>query len=150
VDPALVIHHFGDKQALFVAAHELPADPARLVEQITHVPVPERGEAIARAYLGVLAAPGSAALSLLRAAATNPEAARMLREFLQATAFSRGVELLVDPDADGELRLALIASQLLGIAVARELVGIPQLVDRERDEIVHAVAPTIQRLLAPS
>jgi AcrR family transcriptional regulator len=143
VDPGLVIHHFRNKQELFAAAHELPVNPARLFDEVARLPRHEWGEAMARAYLTVLAAPGSPAFSLLRAAATNADAAAMLREFIQDAAVARGAELIGGPDA--ELRLALAASQLIGIAVARELIGMPQLNGRDLDDIVAAVAPTIQR-----
>ena len=40
VDPALVIHHFKNKQQLFVAAHELPLNPGELI-------VPEHSDLMA-------------------------------------------------------------------------------------------------------
>lgn len=145
VDPALVLHHFGSKHDLFVAAHELPLDPAEVVARVGRLPVAERGEALARTYLTVFAAPDSPAFSLLRAAATNPDAARMLREFIHDTVIEPGAGLLADPDHDGALRFALLSSHLLGIAVARSIVGIAPLADHDLDEVVAAVAPAIQR-----
>lgn len=147
VDPALVIHHFKNKQELFVAAHELPLHPGDLIEEIVRAPLEERGELIARTYLAVLGAPGSPALSLLRAAATNAGAAAMLREFVE-DAFLRGATRLPDgPDA--ELRLALIGSHLIGVIYARELIGVSPLADRSIDDLVSAIAPTIQSYLEP-
>ncbi len=145
VDPGLVIHHFRNKAELFAAAHELPFNPETLFDKIAEVVPEERGEAVARAYLGLVAGPGSRVFSLLRAAATNEAAAAMLREFITDTVVARGIELVNGPDP--ELRLALIVSHLMGIAVARELVGLPLLTTRDVEEIVTAVAPTIQRYL---
>ena len=147
VDPALIIHHFKNKQQLFVAAHELPLDPGDLIEEIAAAPPAERGERIARAYLEVLGAAGSPALSLLRAAATNPGAAAMLREFIEDTFLREATRLAGGPDAD--LRLALIGAHLIGVIYGRELIGVSPLVDRSIDDLVSNIAPAIQRYLEP-
>ena len=147
VDPALVLHHFGSKQELFVAAHELPLHPSELIDEIATAPPERRGELIARAYLEVLGAPGSPALSLLRAAATNPGAATMLREFVEDAFLRQATQLAGGPDA--ELRLALLGSHLIGVIYARELVGVSPLAERSIDDLVAAVAPVIQRYLEP-
>ncbi len=142
VDPALVIHHFGSKRALFVAAHELPLDPAEMLTSVVAAPLAERGEMITRAYLEVLAAPGSPVLGLLRTAATNDEAARMLREFIQSALLDHAGELIGGPDA--ELRMALISSHLIGVVVARDMVGIGVLGETSVEDLVAVVSPTIQ------
>ena len=147
VDPALVLHHFGSKQELFVAAHELPLHPGELIDEIAGAPPEERGELIARAYLQVLGAPGSSALSLLRAAATNPGAAAMLREFVEDAFLRQATQLADGPDA--ELRLALIGSHLIGVIYGRELIGVSALAEEPVDGLVAAIAPTIQSYLEP-
>lgn len=147
VDPALVIHHFKNKQQLFVAAHELPLNPGDLIAEIAAAPPEERGERIVRAYLEVLGAPGSPALSLLRAAATNPRAATMLREFIEDGFLREATRLAGGPEA--ELRLALIGAHLIGVIYGRELIGVSPLADRSIDDLVTALAPTIQRYLEP-
>ncbi len=146
VDPALVMHHFGDKRRLFVAAHELPANPTEVANQIAELPMAERGQAIARFYLDFFA-PGSTPLSLLKAATTEPAAASMLREFVQSAVIPLGVPLLDQPERDGQLRAALIASHLLGIAVARNMVEIAPLAEPTLDELAAAIAPAIQHYI---
>ena len=147
VDPALVIHHFRNKQQLFVAAHELPVNPKELIAEIAAAPPAERGERIARAYLEMFGAPGSSALSLVRAAATNPGAAAMLREFIENSFLRQATRLAGGVDA--ELRLALVGSHLIGVAFGRELIGVSPLAERSTDELVAALAPTIQQYLDP-
>lgn len=146
VDPALVHHHFGSKQSLFAAAHELPIDPGAMVSAVASVPVGARGEAIARAYLAVFGAgETSPAVSLIRAAATNEAAARMLREFIADVFLAKAGEL-TDQDQP-RLRLALIGSHMIGIAFGRVIIGVKDLTDAEIETLVAALAPAFQRYL---
>ena len=46
-----------------------------------------------------------------------------------------------------ELRASIAGSQVVGLAMARYIVRVPPLADAEREEIVAAVGPTIQRYL---
>lgn len=145
VDPALVMHHFGTKQGLFVAAHEIPVDPATLLGEVATLPVDERGRWIARTYLAAIAGPGSPMLSLLRAAATNDEAAAMLREYIEGVLLSHAAELVTGPHP--EARMGLIGSHLFGLLFAREVLGVAPLRDLDLDQLVDLVGPTIQRYL---
>jgi AcrR family transcriptional regulator len=145
VDPALVIHHFATKQRLFAAAHELPFDPGELLESVAAVPLEERGEIVARIYLATVGGPGSPALSLMRTAATNEDAARMMREFVASSVIAHASWLAPGPDA--ELRVALLASHLVGIIVARSIVGVEPVHSIDLERLIQVVAPTIQRYL---
>lgn len=145
VDPALVHHHFGTKRQLFVAAHELPMSPERFMEAIASGPREEMGLRIARLYLSFAERPDSAPLSLLRAAATNEAAARMMREFIEDVLLRHADELIDLPNA--RLRLALVGSHMIGVLFGRALIGIPDLARSESDRLVAAVAPTLQRYL---
>lgn len=145
VDPALVIHHFTSKQKLFTAAHQLPFDPETLLADVLEAPPPQRGELLARTYLATIMAPSSPALSLLRAATTNEQAAAMLREFVVDVFLAHAQELAPGPDS--EQRLALAGSHLIGVAVARELIGLAPLAEPAVDELVAAVAPAVQGYL---
>ncbi len=147
VDPSLVLHHFGSKQGLFVAAHELPLDPAEMLGRVVSAPPTERGEMITRAYLEVLAAPGSPVLGLLRTAATNDDAARMLREFVQSALLDHAGELISGPDA--ELRVALVSTHLIGVIMGRDIVGVEVLRKTPIEHLIEAVSPTIQTYLEP-
>lgn len=145
VDPALVIHHFRTKEALFAAAHRLPFDPTEVLDGLVDVPPDRRGAAIAQAFLRAMCAPGSPAATLLTTAATHEAAARSLREFVQGAVIEHGRPYVTGPDA--ELRLALVSAQLIGIAAHRLVVGLPALVEPDLDALAAVVAPTIQRYL---
>lgn len=147
VDPSLVNHHFGSKRGLFIAAHELPEDPVQIFAAIAELPVAQRGTALARAHLQLFTTPDGAPLSLLRAATSDAGAADMFREFIEGSVVPAAVSILDEPDVDGELRVTLIASHLFGVAVARQLIGLGPVAERDLDHIVATVAPAIQHYI---
>jgi AcrR family transcriptional regulator len=145
VDPALIHHHFGTKQDLFAAAHELPFNPGRLIRDVASLPDDQRAEAIVRLYLTVLGAPGSPALSLLRAAATNEAAAAMLREFLVSVLLENAHRVINFPDA--RLRIALLGSHMIGLVLARSVLGLPEVGDIEAEALIPKLVPMVERYL---
>lgn len=147
VDPKLVAHYFGSKQELFVSVVELPFDPAVLVPAIFAGDRERIGERLARFIVGVLEDPeGRRRMTgLVRAAASEPEAARLVRELLGREVFSRITETLEVEDAD--VRASLVGSQVVGLAMARYIVGIEPLASLPPDAVVAAIAPTLQRYL---
>jgi len=144
VDPALVHHHFGTKESLFAAAHELP-DPVTVLESIFTGPTEEFGERLTRFYLTFVAASGSPATSLLRASATNEQAAKMLREFID-----HGFLIAADRFLDAthpRRRVALCGSHLIGVVFGRAILQLPELCEPSIEELISTIAPTIQRYL---
>jgi len=145
VDPALVHHYYGTKQALFAAVHELPVNPAELIAALVDALRENRAEQIARFYLSVLAVPGSPFLSLIRAAATHESAARMLREYIEAVLLDTAESLTELPDA--RLRIALVGSHMIGVVFARSILEIPEITDVEVEGLTTILAPMIDRYL---
>lgn len=145
VDPALVHHYFGTKQTLFASAHELPFNPAELIARIATAKPENLGKEIARLYLTVVGAPDSPVLSLIRAAATNEAAARMMREFIEDLLL-RSAANWIDA-ANARLRLTLVGSHMIGVVFARSIVGIPTLVALDVGTLIEAIGPTIDRYL---
>ncbi len=94
---------------------------------------------------GSLEGPGSPALSLIRAAATNEDAARMLREFLEQ-GFLTTAERHLDA-THPRRRLALCGSHLIGLVFGRTILEVPELAEPGIEDLVAVVAPTIQRYL---
>lgn len=146
VDPALVYHHFGSKQDLFVAAVEFPVSPAVLVSLLRDPGDGSTlGDRVARTYLTLALAEDARIEGLVRAAASNDTARRMLRDFLErALLDTLAPRLKVD---DARLRLALTATHLVGIVLARRIVGVGVLEQATIDDLVAAVGPTIDRYL---
>lgn len=145
VDPALVHHHFGTKQDLFVAAHGIPFAPGAAIEGLFedhHGESP--GAALTRLYLTAFAQSGSME-ALLRSAVSNAMARDMLRDFVQHEILAV-IEARLDTD-DAALRAALVGSHLVGLLMARRIIGLDALAAAEIDDLVAAVGPALDRYL---
>lgn len=147
VDPALVIHYFGTKEGLFVAATGLPAGLSELFRNLAALPLHDYVQALVRGYLQLVDSDKSrnTILALVRSAVSNDRAAAMLREFLTAELLPVIARLTGHPDA--QLRASLVAAQLIGIATLRHVIRIEPLVKASPDEIVTLVTPAIEQLL---
>jgi AcrR family transcriptional regulator len=148
VDPALVHHYFGTKDALFVAAVQAPADPDDFLPEVLATPPDERGAAVVRMVLRVWDGPGRpAVLALVRSAVNHEWSAALLREFVLAKIIRRVVGSLEMPPGEREARGALVASQVAGLIVTRYVLRLEPLASAPAEEVVAAVAPTVQRYL---
>jgi AcrR family transcriptional regulator len=147
VDPALVIHYFGSKEGLFVAATGLPAGLPALFAGLPALAEDDRIPALVRGYLHVVDSDDSrnAILALVRSAVSHDQAAAMLRELLTAQLLPVIARLTSHPDA--RLRASLIAAQLIGIAMLRHVLRVEPLAKATPDEITSLVAPVIQQYL---
>ncbi|MGY1723013.1 TetR/AcrR family transcriptional regulator [Blastococcus sp. SYSU DS0533] len=148
VDPALVHHYFGSKDQLFLAAIEAPADPADLLPEVLAGGRDRLGANIVALLLRVWDGPTRpAALALVRSAVGNEWTAKLLREFLVSQVLRRVVATLDAPPAEREARGALVASQLIGLVMARYVLRVEPLASAAPEELVAAIGPTVQRYL---
>jgi AcrR family transcriptional regulator len=148
VDPALVHHYFGSKDKLFLAAVQAPVDPEELLPEVLAGGSAALGANVVRLLLRVWDGPARAAgLALLRSAISNEWTARLLREFLVAKVLRRVVGTLDLPPEEAAARGSLVASQLIGIVMARYVLQVEPLASASPDELVAAVGPTVQRYL---
>jgi AcrR family transcriptional regulator len=147
VDPALVHHHFGSKEDLFVTVLRFPFSPTTLMAEVVASEEDGTfGERFARAYLSTVL-PSPDVEGLLRSATTNDTARQMLRGFMQRTVFDAYEGYL--EGADARLRMALAAAQMLGVLFLRRMVGLDALVDADVEEIVRQVGPVLDLYLGP-
>jgi AcrR family transcriptional regulator len=148
VDPALVHHYFGNKDKLFLAAIEAPADPEELLPEVLQGGSDELGRNLLRVFLRVWDGPARpAGLALVRSAVGNEWTAKLLREFLVSQVLRRVVGTLDLSAAEQEARGALVASQLIGLVMSRYVLELQPLASATADELVEAIAPTLQRYL---
>jgi AcrR family transcriptional regulator len=147
VDPALVHHYFGTKQNLFVAAVEIPVNPVQAFISLVSQDQETLGERVLELFLSVWdrADNRSPVLALIRSAVSDERAAAMLREFITEEILGRIARELGTPDA--RLRTNLVASQLVGLIMARYVIRIEPLASTPAGVLVTAIGPTLQRYL---
>jgi AcrR family transcriptional regulator len=146
VDPALVVHYFKTKDALFLEVMAMPPEIAAALSAIAEGPVEEIGRRLATLIVGGLENPASRAIVLgrIRAAATHDDGAALVRETV-AVDIGRLVDAI---GADrGETRAALVGTQLVGLAFTRYVVELGPLAAMSPGELIEVLAPTLQRYL---
>jgi AcrR family transcriptional regulator len=143
-----VHHYFGSKDQLFLAAIEAPADPADLLPEVLAAGRDELGNAVVRLLLKVWDGPmRPAGLALVRSAVASEWTAKLLREFLMTQVLRRVVGTLDLPTAEREARGGLVASQLIGVVMARYVLQVEPLASASPESLVAAIGPTVQRYL---
>src|SRR4051794_38907736 len=119
VDAALVVHFFGSKAGLLAAAVDWPFDPEVEMPKLLADGRGHVGEHLVRVFVATWDRDGTRnpILTLLRAATVEPQAAEMLREFVQQRLYRPLLDRLGSDRP--ELRSDLVASQLVGLGIAR-------------------------------
>jgi AcrR family transcriptional regulator len=146
VDAALVHHYFGSKDDLFLAALQAPLDPREVLRSVAEGGLEGAGERLLRTFLGVWddEATRLPLLALVRRV-FDPEGRQLVRDgFMRMVLAPIGAGLGVDQP---ELRMSLVASQLMGIVLTRYVVGVEPLASASPDELVAAYAPALQGYL---
>jgi AcrR family transcriptional regulator len=147
VDPRLVLHFFGSKRDLFVSVVELPFDPEAAFDSLLAPGEKGLGRRLAAFLVGVLNSPEGCRTftGLIRAAASEAEAATTIREFV-ALRLLLPLAARVGKDRP-EFRASLVASQVVGLAMARHIVGLPPLTAASDSELTAALAPVFDHYL---
>lgn len=147
VDSSLVAHFYGSKQKLFVAVVELPFNPAEVLPGLLAGDRREAGLRLARFVLGILESPDGRErmTGLVRSAASEPEAARLVRERVTRELLGPLAESLGADDA--ALRASLVSSQIVGLVMARYVIGIEPLTSTDPATVAKTIGPVLQRYL---
>ena len=144
VDPSLVMHFFGSKTELFVAAIDWPFDPAEEVPRVVGDDPGGAGKRLAALFISTWDAEEkrNTIVALLRAAMNQDVAARQLREFIELEILS---PLLAALGSDKlELRANLVASQLLGVGIVRYVLAFEPLASLPPAAVVDLISPSVQ------
>jgi AcrR family transcriptional regulator len=146
VNAALVHHYFGSKEQVFVAAMNLPLNPADLISRLRDGgPRAALGERVVRLFARTWRDPatGQPLQALLRTAASTEQGATMMRQFVEDVMLPRvSAELGVS-----RVRAAGAFSQLIGFALAATILRTEPLASASEDEVVALLAPSVQRYL---
>jgi AcrR family transcriptional regulator len=147
VDPAMVNHWFGGKEALFTASLDVPLDPNVLITEVLPGDPHHLGERIVTRFLLIWdhTGGGRPLAAIIRSVASHEVAARMMREFV-VRFVARRIVAAVAPDRT-ELRAALCATQLVGLGMVRYVLRLEPLASADHATVVAAVAPNLQRYL---
>lgn len=146
VDAALVVHFFGSKAGLFIAAIGWPfgADEVRGV-----VADGPRGVGANLAAMFMRhwedERERSPILAMLHVATGEPAGARMMREFLVEYMLEPLVETIGGEDAG--IRAGLIASQLIGLGLTRYVLEYEPLASAPTPAVTAILAANIQRAI---
>jgi AcrR family transcriptional regulator len=146
VDAALVHHYFGTKDALFLAAMELPVDPRQVMAPAVAGGIDGAGERLLRAFLSLWDDPEiSPVLVGIVRSALQPGGERLLTQGI--------VPVLLMPVGDAlgidhpEVRMPLVISQVAGLILTRYLVGLEPIASMPAETVVATYAPVLQRFL---
>jgi AcrR family transcriptional regulator len=144
IDPAMVLRYFTNKETLFATVVDLDLH----LPDLRGVDVERRGEVLIRHFLELWEGEDkeTALPILLRSAATHETAAARLREVYAQQL--RAMVAAVAPDAEVARRAGLLSSHLLGVALTRYLLLLPDIVDRDPDGLVADLTPAVQRYIS--
>ncbi|MEU4190673.1 TetR family transcriptional regulator [Kribbella sp. NPDC026611] len=144
VDAALVHHYFDSKDDLFVEAMALPIDPRQVAFRILDGPRDQLGRRIASVFLGVWeSADGQQRMkAIFRSVVSSDEVARLMREGISEMIIQPVARALDVPDAT--LRVGMVATQLIGVAMARYLVGLEPVASVDLQTLIDRLAPVLQ------
>lgn len=144
IDPAMVIRYFGSKAELFAEASridlrlpDLSTTPRRRLGQVLVAHFLERWEGDPA---------DDALLLLLRSAATDDSAAERLRDIFARQLVPAVLQVTGD-EAEAARRAGLVATQMLGLALCRHIIGLPPVATMPSEVVVATLGPTVQRYL---
>ncbi len=147
VDAALVHHYFDSKDSLFIESMSLPIDPRQVAAGILDGPRDELGRRIVTIFLGVWESDdGQQRMkAMLRSVVTSDEVARLMREGITKMILEPVSQVLGLPDA--KLRVTLIATQLIGLALVRYVVELEPVASTDVATLVDRITPAIEQYL---
>ncbi len=147
VDAALVHHYYGTKQQLFAAAIRIPIDPMQVIGPMRVAPVDELGLLLPSLLLPLWDSElGSGFLATLRSLLAGSDVA-LVRSFLQEVVAAEVGSRVDDPPGSGRLRVQFVASQLVGVVMARYILELEPFRSLPVDRIARTIAPNLQHYL---
>ncbi len=147
VDSALVHHYFGTKEKLFAAAVHVPIDPMDVIGPLREVPVEELGHAIPSMLLPLWDSEiGAGFIATLRSVMAGSEV-NLFRSFIQDVIAAQVGSRVDNPPGTGIIRVQFVASQLVGVLMARYILDLEPFKSLPATQIIETIAPNLQRYL---
>ncbi len=147
VDSALVHHYFGTKEQLFAAAINIPIDPMAVLVPLRDTPVDELGRVLPSILLPLWDSEmGNGLIATMRSLLAGADVT-LVRSFLQEIVTAEVGRRVDNPPGTGRLRVQFVASQLVGVVMARYIIGLEPFASLTPEQISETIAPTLQRYL---
>lgn len=147
VDAALVHHYFGTKQQLFTAAIRIPIDPMEVLTPMRETPVEELGLLLPSVLLPIWDSElGAGFIATVRSLLAGAEVG-LARSFLQEVVVAEVGSRIDTPPGTGVIRAQFVASQLMGVVMARYIVQIEPFASLPAEQIARTIAPNLQHYL---
>jgi AcrR family transcriptional regulator len=143
INPAMVMRYYGNKDALFAAVTNFQPD----ISALAKVPRSRLGETIVRRMLDTWENPetGPGRRAMLLSALSN-ETARLKfsSQFMDVYAKMLAPE---SASKNGDIALALIASQVIGLLVTRYIMPNSWVASLSREQVIHEIGRTLQNYI---
>ncbi|KDF01974.1 TetR family transcriptional regulator [Mycolicibacterium aromaticivorans JS19b1 = JCM 16368] len=147
VDSALVHHYFGTKEQLFAAAINIPIDPMAVLAPLRDTPVDELGRVLPSILLPLWDSEmGNGLIATMRSLLAGADVT-LVRSFFQEVITTEVGRRVDNPPGTGRLRVQFVASQLVGVVMARYIIGLEPFASLTPGQISETIAPTLQRYL---
>jgi AcrR family transcriptional regulator len=147
VDAALVHHYFGSKTELFAAAINIPIDPMDVLRPLREVPVEQIGYVLPSILLPLWDSEmGKGFMATLRSILAGDDVS-LIRFFLQDLITAEVGSRVDNPAGSGPIRVQFVASQLVGVMVARYILELDPFASLPVEQVAETIAPNLQRYL---
>jgi AcrR family transcriptional regulator len=147
VDSALVHHYFGTKEKLFAAAVRIPIDPMDIIGPLREIPVEEIGYKLPSMLLPLWDSElGTRFIAALRSIIAGSEV-NLFRSFIQDVIAVEVGARVDNPPGSGMVRIQFVASQLVGVVMARYILQLEPFASLLPEQIAKTIAPNLQRYL---
>ena len=147
VDPALVHHYFGTKTQLFAAAIHIPIDPMAVIGPLREVPVDRIGHVLPSILLPLWDSEmGKGFIATLRSILAGNDVS-LVRSFLQDVIAVEVGSRVDNPPGSGRVRVQFVASQLVGVVMARYILELDPFRSLPVEQIAETIGPNLQRYL---
>jgi AcrR family transcriptional regulator len=149
VDPSLIHHYFGSKDDLFMAAIELPMDPAPEIESVLKGGgVENAGERLVHAFVTIWDGPHQEKLlAVVRTSLSKPAMSFVLRQLFEHRIVTTVQSSIGDQVDHVPVRANFIASQVFGLVVARYILKLEPLASLNETQLAETIGPTLDRYL---
>ncbi len=147
VDPALVHHYFGTKTQLFAAAIHIPIDPMAVIGPLREIPVERIGYVLPTILLPLWDSElGKGFIATLRSILAGNDVS-LVRSFLQEVIAAEVGSRVDSPPGTGRIRVQYVASQLVGVVMARYILELDPFRSLPVEQIAETIGPNLQRYL---